>query len=422
MTKTIFALSSGALPAGIAVIRISGPGAEVAAKTLAGSLPPPRTLALRRLRDADGAIIDEALVVHFPAPATVTGEPMVELHCHGGRAVVQRLLARLGATSGLREAEPGEFTRRALRNGRLDLTQAEGLADLLAAETEWQRRAAVAGAAGSLRREVEDWRDRLVNLAAGAEAAIDYVDEDETELDLTALVEAARLLAAEWTERLSSPTSELLQDGLRVVLAGPPNAGKSSLFNALVGSERAIVTPVAGTTRDVLEARLDMSGVPLTLIDTAGLRESADEVERIGVDRAQAAQKDADILLWLGDPEAAPAGAILVHAQADRRDDPVPAGAIAISVVTGQGLQPLRAALREKASGLLPPPDRAALNRRQAQALAEAGEALRAVRADDVVVTAECFRQALHALDRLSGRQGTEDVLDAVFGRFCLGK
>lgn len=423
MSDTIYALSSGALPAAIAIVRLSGPQADEAAQRLAGSLPESRQAALRKIRAADGAIIDEALLLRFEAPHTATGEPLVELHLHGGRAVVARVLAELALIPGLREAEPGEFTRRALLNGRIDLTEAEGLGELLGAETEWQRRAAIESAGGALRRLIEGWRDRLVLLAARAEAAIDYVDDGETELDLTDLVEGAEELAFEWRKLLDQQRSELLSEGLRVVLAGPPNSGKSSLFNALVGSERAIVTPIPGTTRDLIEARLDLDGIPILLIDTAGLRDADDEVERIGIDRAARALSEADILLWLGASDDAPQHAcrLMVHAKADLGSS-APAQSIATSAVTGAGLGDLRQSIHKAASAILPPPSRAAFNRRQAAALTDAHDAIAGLRAGDLLLTAEALRQALAALDRLSGRQGTEDILDAVFTRFCLGK
>ena len=299
----------------------------------------------RSLTAADGGLIDRALVVQFPGPSTATGEDLVECHLHGGRAVVARLLDELGRIPSLRSAEPGEFTRRALVNGRLDLTEAEGLGDLLAAETEWQRRAAAEAAGGALSRQVEEWRSALLLLAAEAEAAIDYVDEEETEIDLSALALRASGLASQWRAWLSAPRSETLNKGLSVVLAGRPNAGKSSLFNALLGDERAIVTAIPGTTRDLIEARFDLEGMPLTLIDTAGLRDCDDEVERIGVDRATRAQEAADILLWLGDPGDAPAHPhrLVLFARADARAGEERAwGSIAISARTGEGLETLR--------------------------------------------------------------------------------
>ena len=425
VSDTIFALSSGTLPAAIAVVRISGPEAFAAAERLAGDLPPPRTLSLRSLRDEGGELVDKALVAIFPAPATATGEPLVELHCHGSRAVVARVLEVLAAVPGLRHAEPGEFTRRALQNGRLDLTEAEGLGDLLAAETEWQRRAALRAADGGLRRQVEQWREELVMLAARAEAAIDYVDEEETELDLSALHEAAERLRSEWIAALEAPRAEPLQQGLRIVLGGPTNAGKSSLLNALVGCNRAIVTDIPGTTRDLIEVALDLRGIKVILVDTAGLRESEDRVEQIGVSRSMDALRDADLILWLGAPEDAPAHPeiILVHARADERTgETVPREAVATSVRTGVGLDDLTDAMRRRCEALLPAPEQTSLNRRQAEALQEASDALSSLKAGDPLLTAEALRQAMYALDRLSGRQSTEDLLDALFGRFCLGK
>jgi tRNA modification GTPase len=261
-------------------------------------------------------------------------------------------------------------------------------------------------------------------LSARAEAAIDYVgDEDETGIDLEALSAEARNLAREWDKWLAQPPAELLAHGLQVVLAGPPNSGKSSLFNALVGSEKAIVTSIPGTTRDVLEAPIDLAGLPLLLLDTAGLRDSDDEVERIGVTRAERAQSEADLLLWLGDPMHAPIhpNPILVHSRADEREA-APEGSIPTSVLSPDGWAELRDAIIGHASALLPPVDQAALNRRQRASLAEATSALRSVPGYDLLLLAEGLRLALVALDHLSGRQGTEDVLDALFSSFCLGK
>lgn len=424
MNDTIFALSSGALPAAIAVVRLSGDGAHAAAGRLCGTLPPPRQMALRPLRDPSGDLIDHALVVVFTGPASATGEDMVELHCHGGRAVVARLLDELRREPGLREAEPGEFTRRALVNGRLDLTEAEGLGDLLGAETEWQRRAALRNAGGALRLQVEAWRGRLVTLAARAEAAIDYVDEDETEVDNSTLATEAAVLAAEWKDWLAAPRADVLNEGLRIVLGGPPNSGKSSLFNALLDCERAIVTAVPGTTRDLIEARVNWNGLPLSLIDTAGLCDSDDVVEAIGIAKARQALAESDILVWLGNASDAPShdALVTIHARSDIRTDLPPRGRIAVSARTGEGVVALKEAIYSKARDLLPPMDRATLNRRQAAVLEDAVGWLEGVEGSDALLTAEAVRGALFAVDRLSGRRGIEDVIDEIFSRFCLGK
>lgn len=420
---TIVAHSSGRPPAAIAVLRISGPQAHRTAEALVGSLPEPRRAALRRVRDRAGHLLDEALVLRFDRHASATGEDLIELHCHGGRAVVAAVLAALTAEEGVRLAEPGEFTRRALQSGRLDLTEAEGLADLLEAETELQRRAAVGAAGGALRQQIEQWRRRVIDCSAQAEAAIDYVgDEEETAFDFAGVQREVLALTSEWRSWLSRPRTDLLRRGARVVLAGPPNAGKSSLLNALVGEERAIVTDIPGTTRDLIEAPLSLDGLPLLLVDTAGLRTAEDAVERIGVDRAEEQLRSADILLWLGEPGEAPPHPRLVkvHAQADRRP-PAPRGALAVSAVTGAGLPPLQELIRRLAADLFPAADGIALNDRQAGLVQTAVEAL-AQHTDDLLVLAEQLRQAREALDHITGVNGTEDMLDALFGRFCLGK
>jgi tRNA modification GTPase len=417
--ETIFALSSGRPPAAIAVIRISGPMAHEAASWLAGQLPDARHAAVRELRDpSTHERLDEALVLRFDAPWSSTGEDSVEFHCHGGRAVVDAVLRTLGRFDGLREAEPGEFTRRAFENGRIDLTEAEGLADLIEAETESQRKAALALAEGGLRKQLAEWQERLLALSAVAERAIDY-DEDNSAVDPSLLAGVAAL-AAELDRWLERPRIEPLKDGVRVVVAGLPNAGKSSLVNAIAGSERAIVTDVPGTTRDHIEVPLAVAGLPILLIDTAGLRTTKDTVEAIGVERANQLVAAADILLWLGEPNAAPPGAILVHAKADVRG-PAPEGSLAVSAKTGIGLTELLDCVRERAEELLPGEGAIALNRRQAVLLTEARDAL-AAPAGEPVLVAENLRLARGAFDRLTGRAGVEDVLDALFSRFCLGK
>ncbi|HVM23140.1 MAG TPA: tRNA uridine-5-carboxymethylaminomethyl(34) synthesis GTPase MnmE, partial [Sphingomicrobium sp.] len=313
---TIFALSSGRPPAAIAVIRVSGPAAHEAGERLAGTLPPPRSAAVRELKDPQtGELLDEALVLRFDAPASTTGENVVEFQCHGSRAVADAVLSTLAAI-GLRQAEPGEFTRRAFENGRIDLTEAEGLADLLEAETESQRKAALALAEGGLKRQIGEWQQRLLALSAAAERAIDYDEEDEP-VD-PVLASGCAELAAELEEWLARPRVEPLKDGVRIVVAGPPNAGKSSLINAIVGEERMIVTDLPGTTRDQVDVPLALDGIPVRLTDTAGLRETDDRVEALGVARAQKLVEAADVLVWLGEPGEAPdhERLIRVHAKA----------------------------------------------------------------------------------------------------------
>ena len=424
---TIVALSSGQPPAAVAVIRTSGPHAFAAAEALAGPLPPPRHAALRSLHDpATGALLDQVLILRFDSPASATAEDVVEYQCHGGRAVVRSILDALTAQPGMRAAEPGEFTRRAFRNGRIDLTEAEGLADLLEAETETQRRAALVRADGGLRRLVEGWRDRVVTLSARAEAAIDYVDdEDETAADASALAAESRALGNELGEWLDRPRAELLKHGIRIVAAGPPNVGKSSLINALSQSERAIVTDIAGTTRDVIEIPVAIGGVPFVLVDTAGLRDSVDPVERVGVERAGSEVERADILLWLGEPADAPdhRQMLLLHPRCDvpgRENSPE--GALAVSAVTRKGLDQLTKTLLDRAGAILPREGELALNLRQATEIALVSAALSEAHSNDIVIVADSLRRAREALDRTTGRAGIDDMLDALFGQFCLGK
>ena len=423
---TIFALSSGRPPAAISVIRISGPKAHEVGRLIAGDLPEPRMASVRELRNpASGELIDEALLLRFDGPASSTGEDIVEFQCHGGRAIVDAVLGVLASLDGLRAAQPGEFTRRAFESGRIDLTEAEGLADLIEAETESQRKAALALAEGGLRKQVADWQNRLLGLSAEAERAIDY-DEDDQGVD-PALSRECGALAAELRAWLERPRVERLKDGVKVVVAGPPNAGKSSLLNAIAGEERAIVTAVPGTTRDHIEVPLSLGGVPILLTDTAGLRESADSVEAIGVERAARLVEVADVLLWLGEAADAPGHPrlIRVHAKADLAGrESASEGSIAVSSVTGEGLSKLLRRIEALArGGLLPAEDAIALNRRQAAQLEDARDALEhALGARDPVLIAEHLRLARSAFDRLTGRAGVEEVLDALFSRFCLGK
>jgi tRNA modification GTPase len=422
---TIYALSSGRPPAAISVIRISGTRAHAAANALAGSLPESRTAAVRALRHpSSGELLDEALVLRFDGPGSSTGEDVVELQCHGGRAVVDALLGALGEIDGLRRAEPGEFTRRAFANGRIDLTEAEGLADLIEAETESQRKAALALAEGGLKKQIAQWQARLLGLSAVAERAIDYDDDDQA-LD-PILLRDCTALADELNEWLGRPRVERLKDGVLVVVAGPPNAGKSSLINVIAGEERTIVTAVPGTTRDHIEVPLSLSGVPIRLTDTAGLRDTDDEVETIGVQRARLLVEASDVLVWLGEPDDAPGHrrSIMVHAKCDLPErGRSPDGPLPVSAATGEGLHQLLARIEELARTSLPGEDAIALNRRQAAHVAEAAEVLEAAgQLHDLVLLAENLRVARAAFDRLTGRAGVEQVLDALFGRFCLGK
>ena len=423
---TIFALSSGRPPAAISVIRISGPRAHAAGEAIAGELPGARQAGVRELRHpANGELLDEALVLRFDAPASSTGEDIVEFQCHGGRAVVDAVLSALTAVEGLRFAQPGEFTRRAFESGRIDLTEAEGLADLIEAETESQRKAALALAEGGLRRQIEIWQGQVLVLSARAEQAIDYVGEGEAE-EVGVLSRDCAALATELREWLERPRAEPLKDGIRAVVAGPPNAGKSSLINAIAGTDRAIVTDIPGTTRDHIDVPLALSGLPLLLTDTAGLRDTDDRVELMGVQRAQALVERADILVWLGDPEKVVehGRTILVHAKADLPGrDEAPAGSIAVSSVTGGGIDQLLRRIEAMAKSILPAEDALSLNRRQAGHVEEAEAALSdAAGSADLILIAESLRAARQAFDRLTGRAGIEDVLDALFGRFCLGK
>ena len=424
MSDTIYALSSGALPAAIGIIRISGPAAGSALASLAGGLPPERTPVVRKLRDYEGDTLDVALVLWFPGRRTATGEDLAELHCHGGRAVVAAVLNALAAVPGLREAEPGEFTRRAFLNGRVDLAEAEGLGDLLSAETELQRRGAMQAAGGAVSRRIDEWRSRVLALAAAVEAVIDFADEDDVAAlpdDFTAKVAE---LAGEIRQVAARPEAERLRDGVRVVLAGPPNAGKSSLFNALLSDDAAIVTDVAGTTRDVLERPIALGGVPFILIDTAGVRdEGAEAIEAMGIERARRVIAEGHIVLWLGAPADAPEGSIVIRAKADLDDSSDLGDGQAVSVVTGLGLPELIDTLIERGRGVLPPVDRIGFNRRQKQCALEAAACLDQVDTrSDLLIAAENLRLARSALDRLVGRDSTEEMLDALFGQFCIGK
>lgn len=395
----------------------------------------PRTAHLRVLKDPlGGAVLDRALVLMFPGPQSATGEDITEWHCHGGQAVVRALLAALAGVGEarpdlhLREAGAGEFTRRAFENGRIDLNEAEGLADLLSAETESQRRAALLMAEGHFSRRLAGWREALLRCSALTESLLDFSDEDDVpdagaDADLRQGIGA---LAGEMQRQLATPSAERLRDGIRLVLAGPPNAGKSTLLNALIGREAAIVSDIAGTTRDRIEAPATIGGIAFVLTDTAGLAEQTDDsIERIGMDRARQAIEACDILLWLGDPAESPrADAIRVAAQKDKAGWGMPHGAdIAISALTGEGMPDLVTRIVDRAQDLLPAEGDYALHKRQRAGVEEMADALTAAQAEaDLLILAEHLRQARLAMDRLVGRSGVEDMLDTLFSRFCIGK
>jgi tRNA modification GTPase len=425
MSDTIFALSSGAPPAAVALIRVSGPSAEVALGALTGRTLPPRKAVTVTLRDAAGRILDRALALWLPAPTTATGEDTLELHCHGGRAVVAAVEKALAALPGLRPASAGEFTRRAFANGRIDLAEAEGLADLLAAETELQRQAAMAMAGGTFSREVEAWRETLLRLSAAVEAVLDFADEDDVAHLPGDFLGQVAGLQGELVAWLSRPRAEALREGLKVVLAGPPNAGKSTLFNALVGEDAAITAPLAGTTRDVLTHPVALAGVPFRFLDTAGLRDAAgDAIEAIGVERARAALDRADLVLWLGPEGEGPSGSWEIEAQIDRLDHPAKrTPRHRLSALSGEGMDALRRDLVATARVAMPRPGEAALSQRQHRLLGEASEALASAGSlIDPLLIAESLRLARVSFDALLGRTTTEDMLDALFGRFCIGK
>jgi len=424
---TIFAPASGAGRAAIAVLRMSGPAAGAALRALcAGRLPPPRRAALRRLRDPAGGLLDHALVLWLPGPGSYTGEDSAELHLHGGRAVTEAVAAALVA-AGARPAAPGEFTRRAFLNGRMDLVEAEAVADLVAAETEAQRRQALRQLEGALGDLYHGWSERLLRLMAQEEALIDFPDEDlPPEVAAAAAAETVALRTEIAAHLADNRRGERLREGLVFAVTGPPNVGKSSLVNALAERDVAIVSATPGTTRDALETRVVLGGVPITLVDTAGLREAADPVEAEGVRRALARADAADLVIAVAEA-GAPAGGRTEAVRVANKIDlggAVPAGVLGVSAATGAGLADLRDRLAAEAVRLTdaagPPPLTRARHR---AALIAAAEALdRALAAPLAELRAEDLRQALRALGRITGEVGVEDVLDRIFSQFCIGK
>ena len=425
---TIFALSSGAPPSAIAIIRISGPDAFNAVQALAGRIPSARRPSLAKLRNGDGDILDEALLLLFPGPDSATGEDLAELHLHGGRAVVRAVGDALSAIFGLRGAEAGEFTRRAFLNGRIDLNEAEGLSDLLSAETEHQRRAASQMMGGAFSRAIEDWRKKVLHVSALVEAELDLSDEDDVESqNKQEITKSCADIEMQMERLLAQPPAEKLRDGLRVVLGGPPNSGKSTLLNALVARDAAIVSDIAGTTRDIIEVPVALNGIALLLTDTAGVREeSTDAIEAIGIERAHGAFAGADIILWLGEEGQGPDHPALIEidAKADIDGDHSKSdAALSLSAKSGAGMAELVQHITGLAKSMLPPEDSFAVNARQRALLADAAMNLGATRdVDDWLIVAENLRLTRLALDALTGRAHTEDLLDVIFGTFCVGK
>src|ERR1700730_12268656 len=438
--QTIFALSSGRPPSAIAIVRLSGPEAGTVLRALAGKTPAPRVATRSLLHDVGQRPIDDAVVLWFPGPASATGEYVGEFHVHGGRAVLASLVAVLSRFENVRPAEAGEFTRRAFENGKLDLTEAEGLDDLIHADTDRQRRQALRQLKGVLGDKARDWRRQIIEASALIEAGIDFSDEGDVPAELiTPALARIKALLAEIQEVLTAQgRSERLRDGLVVAIAGPPNVGKSTLINLLARREVAIVSPHAGTTRDIIEVQLDLDGYPVTVIDTAGIRETEDPVEQEGVRRARARAADADLVLWMVDArhgenrQQAGTPAWVVRNKIDldgavSGSRPGEAGIdFEISASRGDGVQPLIAALvdfarsyfglgeggligRERPRGLL---EQTAISLRRSISVVKEGEEL----------AAEDLRMAVHSLGRLLGRVDVEDILDVIFREFCVGK
>lgn len=435
MRDTIFALASGPGRSAVAIIRLSGPSSRTALERLAGRCPPPRRASLAALRHpGTGELLDHGLVLWFPGPNSFTGEDAAELQIHGGRAVVAALLEALGRIPTCRLAEPGEFTRRAFAEGRLDLTEVEGLADLIDAQTSAQRRQALRQMEGTLGRWAIALRDEILTAQALAESAIDFADEGDIAADILAQARAVmrEVLARIVAEVAHAPVSERVRDGFVVALTGPPNAGKSTLLNALARRDVALVSPIPGTTRDPIEVELDLAGYAVVLVDTAGLRDSNDALEQAGIARARSRAAAADLVLWLQDAASAPAPptdpqfaqARLIGTKQDSVAAPAPGYDLVLSAHTGAGIADLIRDLEATAAQRLVGGETALVARaRHRAALDRAAAALQ--RADlhrDAELMAEDLRAAAEALGSLIGRIDAEDVLGAIFARFCIGK
>ena len=435
MPDTIFALASGAGLCAISVIRVSGARSDHALRALCGSLPEPRRASLRRISDPrTGKLLDQCLLLRFPGPGSFTGEDGFELHIHGGRAVTAGVLEALGTIQGLRPAQPGEFARRAFLNGKLDLTEAEGLADLIEANTSAQRDQALALVGGRLRDQAQRWRSAVLELQARVEAEIDFSDEGDVPDDVVSgLRQRVTSLGDKMLAALADGRrGEVLRQGFTVVLAGAPNAGKSSLMNVLARRDVAIVSAIPGTTRDLIEVSLDLEGIPVTLVDTAGLREAGDEIEQEGIRRTRARAEAADLVVWLSEPGTEddvsdlPDGPMLrILSKADLRAiESGPEQGLRVSAETGEGVDALLTMIVERARTALRPEEPALLSReRHRHAIREAVDALERI-GDGIPleVAAEELRMAVRALGCIIGLVGPEDVLGEIFSRFCIGK
>ena len=427
--NTIFAQASATGRAGVCVLRISGPHALKAGHDLAGTLPPFRQAGTRKIKGRDGDLIDDALIVAFEGPHSFTGEDVVELHVHGSIAIVRRLLNELGEMDGLRLAEPGEFTRRAMENGKLDLTQVEGLADLVEAETEAQRKQALRVLEGDLGKKVEAWRRDLIRAAALLEATIDFADEDvpvDVSPEVCELLD--RVVLELDKEIAGTAAAERVRAGFEVAIIGLPNVGKSTLLNRIAGREAAITSDLAGTTRDVLEVRIDLKGLPVTFLDTAGLRESDDHIERIGVARAVDRAKGADLRVFMRqDGDILPLEPDEVDLLVRPKADVIPGDGFGVSGVTGEGISELLdevgKRLEEMASsaGLATRARHAAAMAKSVGLLRTAAELVEAG-PDQYDIAAAELGFSIRALEALVGRIDVESLLDEIFASFCLGK
>jgi tRNA modification GTPase len=423
---TIVALASGVGRSGVAVIRVSGPMVRFVLETISGSFPPPRQARLSSLRGRDGVVLDRGLVIYFAGPQSFTGEDVCEFHTHGSPAVIRGLLSTVvGIGGGIRLAGPGEFTRRAFANGKMDLAEVEALGALIDSDTERQRQAAMASLTSGLSSSVRLWAGKVLSVLALLEAQIDFSDEGDVALQaMPEFHDELAQLQREMTRILSQARgSQRLRDGISVVIAGPTNAGKSSLLNALVGRDAAIVSSIAGTTRDLIEAVIDIDGWPVRLIDTAGLREAGDAIEVEGVRRAQAAVDAADLVLWLGAADDAPGGeSIRVRSKSDLPETIRESGSIVVSAVTGHGLDVLRAAIADRAERLCGHVDVLVTDRQGVELHAALGALERARSALAEEIAAVELQAVLNALERVVGRIGVEAVLDEIFLKFCIGK